>query len=53
MSSSNREQLEALARERQLIESAITTLSAHRNRLTEGQLKELKRIIYEVPKPGV
>lgn len=49
--SSDKDRLEALARERTAIESAITILTAHRGRLTEGQVKELKRIIYNAPSP--
>lgn len=49
--SSERERLEAFARERKVIEIAITILSVYRGRLTEGQVKELKRIIYYVAEP--
>ena len=39
----------ASARARVAIESAIATLQAHRQSLSEGQIKAIKRIIYWVP----
>lgn len=44
----NREALAAAAQARKEIEEAIATLKAHRDSLTEGQIKELKRIIYSL-----
>lgn len=42
----DRDHLEALARAREAIENAIVVLKTHRESLTEGQVKDIKRIIY-------
>ena len=39
----------ASARARAAIESAIATLKAHRQNLTEAQISDIKRIIYWIP----
>jgi hypothetical protein len=40
------EELEALARARAAIEAAIEVLQVNRQTMTEGQVKEVKRVIY-------
>lgn len=45
----NHQDIVALAQARGAIESAIAVLKVHRGSMTEGQLKELKRLIYDAP----
>ncbi|MBE9157687.1 hypothetical protein IQ265_12745 [Nodosilinea sp. LEGE 06152] len=56
MTSSNpnpeRDTLAEAFRARAAIEAAIATLKAHRTRMTEGQINDLKRIIYASHPPA-
>lgn len=51
MNSEDQARREALARERETIEQAISVIAVYRQRMSEGQINELKRIIYNVPRP--
>ena len=45
----DREALDRMARARPVVETAIAILRENENNLTEGQIKDIKRIIYHAP----
>lgn len=45
----DRERIEAINLAREAVETAIATLKTHQANITEGQLKDIKRIIYGRP----
>ena len=45
----DRESLDRIVSARALVEEAIAILRENENNLTEGQIKDIKRIIYHAP----